>query len=68
MTVVFEHRGQTVLVIDMARMTQDECELAARIAVTHPRIRAGSAECNADFVARWAVGSVSGLYRRAKEN
>ena len=53
-----------MLTIDAERLTEDELDLIMRIAVAHPPIRAGSAECDAEFVAYWSLGSVDGLYRR----
>jgi hypothetical protein len=66
MKLHFEHRGRCVLVIDFEDLTEDEQAVIMKIG-RRQLIRARSAECNADFVAYWAVGSVRGLCNGMRE-
>ena len=65
MKLHIEHRGRVVLVLETEDLTEEEQDLVRRIAVNSPSIKAYSAECNAEFVAYWAIGNVEGLYRRS---
>jgi hypothetical protein len=65
MKIHVEHRGRCILVIDFDDLTEEEQTLILKIG-KRQTLKALSAECNAEFVAYWAIGSVDGLYRRGK--
>jgi hypothetical protein len=65
MKIHIEHHGRCTLVIDFDDLTEEERALILKIG-KRQTLKVHSAECNAEFVAYWAVGSVDGLYRRGK--
>jgi hypothetical protein len=54
------------MTVDMKDMDPDHLKIIERIGKPVEIFRAASAECNAEFVGRWSVGSVAGMYRQSK--